>query len=100
MFLKAMIALAMSFSALAAPTVLQNRSSSSLPNLALQKVLNDAAPVFGHYSKNNTKYSTWMSKYSDSTQIVHSSCPIILLSIPKVFEVASDSENIQDPYLP
>lgn len=63
--------------ALASSTV-QVRSvnkSSSLADLALQKVLYDASPVFGYYVTNGTSTSTWMKKYPDSTKIVHMNLP-------------------------
>jgi hypothetical protein len=70
MLAKALTILSLGVSALASPVVLPR--ASSLPGLALQKVLNDASPIFGYYTKNDTKYSTWMSEYPDSTQFVHS----------------------------
>ncbi|KAG0651953.1 1-phosphatidylinositol phosphodiesterase [Hyphodiscus hymeniophilus] len=75
MLAKALTVLSLSFGVLAAPTVLQSRSPSSISDLALQKVLSDASPVFGYYTTKNTKYSTWMSKYSDSTQLIHLNIP-------------------------
>lgn len=50
-------------------------SSASLASLALQKVLNEAAPVFGDYQYVNTNLSEWMKAYPDSTQIVHMNLP-------------------------
>ena len=75
MLLQAFTILSLSLSAFASPTV-QPRRSSSLADLALQKVLSDASPIFGYYTKNSTKYSTWMSKYPDSTNLVHSMCSL------------------------
>lgn len=71
------IVASLALSALASPTV-QIRSadkSTSLANLALQKVLDDASPIFGYYVKNKTSTSTWMKKYPDSTKIVHMNLP-------------------------
>ena len=75
MLLQAFTILSLSLSAFASPTV-QPRRSSSLADLALQKILSDASPIFGYYTKNSTEYSTWMSKYPDSTKLVHSTCSL------------------------
>ena len=47
----------------------------SLGDLALQKVLTDASPVFGYYTKSTSSTARWMSKYPDSTLIVHMNIP-------------------------
>ncbi|KAF8861475.1 PLC-like phosphodiesterase [Acephala macrosclerotiorum] len=63
--------------ALASP-ILEVRSANkttSLADLALQKVLFDASPIFGYYVKNETSTSRWMKKYPDSTKIVHMNLP-------------------------
>jgi 1-phosphatidylinositol phosphodiesterase len=65
--------LSLSLSALASPTL--PRSGRSLADLALQKVLADASPIFGYFTKNSTQYSSWMSKYPDSTLLVHMNIP-------------------------
>ncbi|CZR53585.1 related to phosphatidylinositol phospholipase [Phialocephala subalpina] len=49
--------------------------TTSLADLALQKVLFDASPIFGYYVKNETSTSRWMEKYPDSTKIVHMNIP-------------------------
>ena len=58
------------FASLSSPAIAIGKpsySKTSLAQLALGKVLDDAAPIFGvgDYVKFNT--STWMSKYPDST---------------------------------
>lgn len=68
----ATILASLSFTALASPTP---RSTKSLSDLALQKVLSDAAPIFGYYAKNQTSTATWMKNYPDSTQLVHMNLP-------------------------
>lgn len=64
---------------IAAPTVsrVQPRTSKSLPELALQKVLQDASPIFGDYvaHANQSKTEHWMRNYPDSTLIVHMNIP-------------------------
>jgi 1-phosphatidylinositol phosphodiesterase len=72
--LTATILALLSFTALATPTP---RTTRSLSDLALQKVLSDAAPIFGHYAKtkNETSTSTWMKNYPDSTKLVHMNLP-------------------------
>ena len=75
MLLQAFTILSLSLNTLASPIVqLSHSSTSSLADLALQKVLSDASPIFGYYTKNSTDYSIWMSKYPDSTRLVHSTC--------------------------
>jgi hypothetical protein len=91
MLAKGFTVLALSFSALASPTVLKPRASSSIADLALQKVLSDAAPIFGYYSKNDTKFSTWMSKYPDSTKLVHSGYPKSSAFLSKSLSVLEDN---------
>lgn len=46
-----------------------------LGELALQKVLNDATPIFGEYANSNINTSTWMKDYADDTLIVHMNLP-------------------------
>ena len=76
MFLQAFTLLLLSLGALASPAVQPRHTSfPSLADLALQKILSDASPIFGYYTKNSTEYSTWMSKYPDSTQLVHMNIP-------------------------
>ena len=68
----AVVALAMG--AVASPTVIP-RSSSSLESLSLQKVLKEAAPIFGDYVKSKNKTAQWMKHYPDSTLLVHMNIP-------------------------
>lgn len=51
--------------------------ASSLAQLALQQVLDAAAPVFGVYERNVTATNTsvWMKAYPDSTKLVHMNLP-------------------------
>jgi 1-phosphatidylinositol phosphodiesterase len=59
----------------------QNNSlqpTRSLAQLALQKVLNDASPIFGDYvpsDASNTHTAQWMKGYPDSTKLVHMNIP-------------------------
>ncbi|KAI9053988.1 hypothetical protein LZ554_002932 [Drepanopeziza brunnea f. sp. 'monogermtubi'] len=64
--------------------VLSQRSTDTTPslsNLALQKDLWDASPIFGHYSTTSPEpqdqpaASTWMSSYLDTTLLVHMNLP-------------------------
>ncbi|TKA61021.1 hypothetical protein B0A55_11447, partial [Friedmanniomyces simplex] len=57
------------------PTGYSNCSSSDLAQLALGKVLSDAAPVFGIYADVESSTSTWMREYADDTLIVHMNLP-------------------------
>lgn len=50
-------------------------ATSSLADLALQKVLHDASPVFGQYSPSSAPKANWMKNYPDSTPIVHMNLP-------------------------
>ena len=70
----------LSVSALAAPTIQQEirratSPASSLSDLALQKVLDQAAPVFGYYSNVNSNKSEWMKVVPDDTLLVHMNLP-------------------------
>jgi hypothetical protein len=67
--------LSLSVGILAGPIVQHGSASLLVSDLALQKVLSDAYPIFGHYTKNSTKYSSWMAAYPDSTKLVHSTSP-------------------------
>jgi 1-phosphatidylinositol phosphodiesterase len=69
-----LIILSLGLRAFASPIV-QPRGSSSLSHLALQKVLDDASPIFGYFTKASTPYSSWMSQYPDSTQLIHMNIP-------------------------
>ena len=64
-------------SVLASPTPqpIYGRSSRSIADLALQKVLSDASPIFGFYAKTSTGNSEWMKAYPDSTKLVHMNLP-------------------------
>jgi 1-phosphatidylinositol phosphodiesterase len=46
-----------------------------LADLALQKVLNDAAPIFGRYTKSTLNTSVWMKSIPDDTPIVRMNIP-------------------------
>lgn len=46
-------------------------SALSVADLALQKVLQDASPIWGDYETVEKNTSTWMKKYPDSTKLVH-----------------------------
>jgi 1-phosphatidylinositol phosphodiesterase len=71
------VALAAALGAVASPTVktVNARSSSSLESLSLQKVLKEAAPVFGDYTNSKNKTAQWMKHYPDSTLLVHMNIP-------------------------
>ena len=50
----------------------------SLAQLALQKVLSDASPIFGDYvhsNASNTNTAQWMKRYLDITKLVHMNIP-------------------------
>lgn len=47
----------------------------SLAELALQKILDEAAAVFGVYDNSQEDSATWMKAYPDSTQLVHMNLP-------------------------
>ncbi|GAB7360425.1 hypothetical protein MBLNU230_g8381t1 [Neophaeotheca triangularis] len=48
---------------------------ASLTEHALQKVLDDASPIFGDYVNIQDRYSTWMSKWPDSTPVTQMNIP-------------------------
>lgn len=50
-------------------------SSSSLADLALQKVLNKASPIFGNYVNKVLDNADWMKNYPDDTPLVHLNIP-------------------------
>ncbi|KAJ5329468.1 hypothetical protein N7452_009858 [Penicillium brevicompactum] len=50
-------------------------AASSLADLALQKVLDDAKPIFGPYTRNTGNKATWMRNYPDDTLLVHMNIP-------------------------
>ncbi|KND92256.1 1-phosphatidylinositol phosphodiesterase, partial [Tolypocladium ophioglossoides CBS 100239] len=50
-------------------------AGSSLEDLALQKTLGDASPVFGVYQDVQSRTSTWMRAYPDDTPIAHMNIP-------------------------
>ena len=68
-------------SALASPISVRESgngpSSISLAELALQKVLTGASPIFGGSEANgtSTKTSIWMKNYPDSTKLDHMNIP-------------------------
>ncbi|RKF56546.1 1-phosphatidylinositol phosphodiesterase [Golovinomyces cichoracearum] len=47
----------------------------SIEKFALNKVLQDAAPIFGDYKPKNSNNSRWMAKYPDETMLVHMNLP-------------------------
>ncbi|OKL55399.1 hypothetical protein UA08_09292 [Talaromyces atroroseus] len=49
--------------------------SSSLAKFALEKVLNDASPIFGDYAKVTNHTAEWMKSYADDTLLVHMNIP-------------------------
>lgn len=54
-------------------------SSPTLAELALQKVLQDAAPIFGDYETSTLNTSTWMKNYPDSTKLVHMNLYVVVV---------------------
>ncbi|CAG8379873.1 unnamed protein product [Penicillium salamii] len=50
-------------------------ASSPLADFALQKVLEDAAPIFGPYAHRSGNRSQWMKQYPDETLLVHMNIP-------------------------
>ncbi|CAG8128244.1 unnamed protein product [Penicillium olsonii] len=50
-------------------------ASSPLADFALQKVLDDASPIFGPYAGRSGNRSQWMKSYSDDTLLVHMNIP-------------------------
>jgi 1-phosphatidylinositol phosphodiesterase len=54
-----------------------NDTASPLAQFALQKVLDDASPIFGYDDDESSKSdtSTWMKAYSDDTLLVHMNIP-------------------------
>jgi 1-phosphatidylinositol phosphodiesterase len=82
MLLKALICSALFLSpaissSVAAREAATTAGSSSLAELALQQILSVASPIFGVYDYNETALntSTWMSRYPDSTQLIHMNIP-------------------------
>ncbi|TGO43979.1 hypothetical protein BOTNAR_1036g00010 [Botryotinia narcissicola] len=71
-----LIALAVSYGAHASPISRQaSESDVSLQEFALQKLLTNASPIFGTYADNQLNTSTWMSRYADTTKLVHMNIP-------------------------
>jgi 1-phosphatidylinositol phosphodiesterase len=54
-----------------------NDTASPLAQFALQKVLNDASPIFGYDEDESSKSATsaWMKAYPDDTLLVHMNIP-------------------------
>jgi 1-phosphatidylinositol phosphodiesterase len=50
-------------------------ANPSLSSLVVQKILTDASPIFGHYTKTNLSTASWMKAYPDSTLLVHVNLP-------------------------
>ena len=53
----------------------KEKTISGLADFALQKVLHEAKPIFGHYKTVQSNTSTWMEAYPDDTQLVHMNIP-------------------------
>ncbi|THV51651.1 hypothetical protein BGAL_0103g00100 [Botrytis galanthina] len=71
-----LIALAISYGAHASPISRQaSESDVSLQEFALQKLLTNASPIFGNSADNQLNTSTWMSRYADTTKLVHMNIP-------------------------
>lgn len=71
-----LIVLAISYGAHASPISRQaSESDVSLQEFALQKLLTNASPIFGNYADNQLNTSTWMSRYADTTKLVHMNIP-------------------------
>lgn len=49
--------------------------TSGLASLALDKVLEDAVPIFGDYVNEQSDASNWMAAYPDDTLLVHMNIP-------------------------
>jgi 1-phosphatidylinositol phosphodiesterase len=47
----------------------------SLESFALQKVLQNAAPIFGNFKTTQSNTSDWMKNYKDATKLVHMNIP-------------------------
>ncbi|PLB44217.1 PLC-like phosphodiesterase [Aspergillus steynii IBT 23096] len=58
-------------------SVLFSRASTAqtFSDLAIQKVLRDAAPIFGEYHNSNSLKATWMKDYDDDTPITAMNLP-------------------------
>ncbi|KAF7899426.1 hypothetical protein EAF00_003762 [Botryotinia globosa] len=71
-----LIVLAVSYGAHASPISRQvSESDVSLQEVALQKLLTNASPIFGNYADSQLNTSTWMSQYADTTKLVHMNIP-------------------------
>jgi 1-phosphatidylinositol phosphodiesterase len=67
--------LAFASTAIASPVAARS-ASKDLTEFTLEKVLQDAAPVFGDYViKGESKTATWMKRYHDSTLIIDMNLP-------------------------
>lgn len=53
----------------------RNEPTVSLATLSLNKVLQDASPVFGNYIKQTGPRAEWMKRYPDNTELVHMNIP-------------------------
>jgi 1-phosphatidylinositol phosphodiesterase len=58
-----------------APAISQRPLTTSIAALGLQKVLHDAAPIFGDYVNVQSPTALWMKNYPDSTPLVHMNIP-------------------------
>lgn len=72
------LAIASLFVLTAASVIQEHQSTLPLAQLALQKVLSDASPIFGAEVKSGHSSATtsrWMRHYPDSTKLVHMNLP-------------------------
>lgn len=53
----------------------RSTGQSPLASFALEKVLDDATPIFGDYDTSVGNYSDWMKAYPDNTLLVHMNIP-------------------------
>ncbi|PVH80863.1 PLC-like phosphodiesterase [Cadophora sp. DSE1049] len=79
-YLAVLIVSTQAFLSSASPTALSPRNvesttSNQLTQFALQKVLQDASPIFGPYKKTTSKTSAWMKSYPDTTPLTHMNLP-------------------------
>ncbi|KAJ1540191.1 hypothetical protein HK405_011741, partial [Cladochytrium tenue] len=60
---------------LTATATVTSTATSAIQSLALNKVLSDAAPVFGTFSVSSASTANWMSAYPDSTLLTDMNIP-------------------------
>jgi 1-phosphatidylinositol phosphodiesterase len=75
--------------------------SVSLAELALQKVLTDASPIFGWSEANGTSTNTsvWMKNYPDATKLVHMNIPGTHDSATWNYSIATQDALLHVTYL-